>query len=111
MSFRKSSKRRNGSNSEVLPKPKARRKCTPAPSMAGFALIMRLIGRKDILFFLDQSLNFSPVEHAVNLEILSTCHVSFPGCLDSGDLVIWVCSSVLCLAACVRSWLGLKRLA
>src|SRR5437016_1006709 len=49
MSLRKSSRRRNGSKSEVLSKPKARRRCTPAPSRVGLALISRLIGRIDIL--------------------------------------------------------------
>ena len=34
----------------VLPKPKARRRCTPAPSMVGFDVITRLTGRIDILF-------------------------------------------------------------
>ena len=37
------------SNSEVLPKPNARRKCTPAPSRVGLASIIRLIGRIDII--------------------------------------------------------------
>src|SRR5205814_800153 len=49
MSLRKSSSSRNGSNSEVLPKPNARRKCTPAPSRVGLASIIRLIGRIDII--------------------------------------------------------------
>src|SRR5487761_177553 len=49
MSLRKSSRRRNGSKSEVLPKPNARRRCTPAPSSAGLALTSRLTGRRDIL--------------------------------------------------------------
>ena len=31
--------------SEVAPKPKARRRCTPAPSMVGFDLISRFTGR------------------------------------------------------------------
>src|SRR5216117_3327698 len=51
MSLRKSSSNRNGSKSEVLPKPNARRKCTPAPSVVGFDLINRLIGRMDISIF------------------------------------------------------------
>src|SRR6266403_3241540 len=49
ISLRKSSRRRNGSKSDVLPKPKARRKCTPAPSRVGLDLINRLMGRSDIL--------------------------------------------------------------
>src|SRR5436305_13328538 len=49
MSLRKSSRRRNGSKSEVLPKPKARRRCTPAPSRVGLAWISRLTGRRDML--------------------------------------------------------------
>src|SRR6266853_3888367 len=48
MSLRKSSRSRNGSKSDVLPKPKARRKCTPAPSRVGLDLINRLMGRSDI---------------------------------------------------------------
>src|SRR5262249_25514298 len=52
MSLRKSSKRRKGSNSEVLPKPNARRRRTPAPSMVGLAWLSRLIGRSDILILL-----------------------------------------------------------
>src|SRR5215467_8197065 len=48
MSFRKSSSNRNGSKSDVLPNPKARRKCTPAPSIVGLDLLSRLIGRIDI---------------------------------------------------------------
>ena len=34
---------------EVLPKPKARRKCTPAPSNVGLDFTSRLTGRIDIL--------------------------------------------------------------
>src|SRR6266571_6385376 len=49
MSLRKSSSRRNGSKSDVLPKPNARRRCTPAPSRVGLALISRLMGRIDML--------------------------------------------------------------
>src|SRR5437588_8959884 len=52
MSLRKSSKRRNGSKSVVLPKPNARRRCTPAPSSVGFALTSRLTGRMDMLVVL-----------------------------------------------------------
>src|SRR5438128_1769236 len=52
MSLRKSSNSKNGSKSEVLPKPKARRRCTPAPSMVGLALISFRIGRMDTLPFL-----------------------------------------------------------
>jgi len=33
---------------DVLPKPKARRRCTPAPSRVGLDLLSRLIGRMDI---------------------------------------------------------------
>src|SRR5712692_4856308 len=49
MSLRKSSRRRKGSKSEVLPKPNARRRCTPAPSRVGLALMSRLTGRMDML--------------------------------------------------------------
>src|ERR1039458_10059352 len=49
MSLRKSSSRRNGSKSDVLPNPKARRKWTPAPSKVGLDEAIRLMGRKDIL--------------------------------------------------------------
>src|SRR5580700_6564930 len=48
MSLRKSSSKRNGSKSEVLPNPNARRKCTPAPSRVGLDLISFLTGRIDI---------------------------------------------------------------
>src|ERR1700721_182101 len=48
MSLRKSSSSKNGSNSDVVPKPNARRKCTPAPSTVGLDLISRLIGRRDM---------------------------------------------------------------
>src|ERR1700691_1200724 len=48
MSLRKSSRSRNGSKSEVLPKPKARRRCTPAPSRVGLDLMSRLTGRMDM---------------------------------------------------------------
>src|SRR5262249_17103042 len=48
MSFRKSSRSRNGSNSDVLPNPNARRKCTPAPSSVGLDLLSRLIGLMDM---------------------------------------------------------------
>src|SRR5262249_19425491 len=48
MSLRKSSRRRNGSKSDVLPKPNARRNRTPAPSSAGLDLLSRLTGRIDI---------------------------------------------------------------
>src|SRR4051812_21204103 len=37
-----------GSKSEVFPKPKARRKCTPAPSSVGFDLLSFLTGLRDI---------------------------------------------------------------
>src|ERR1700688_2156559 len=50
MSLRKSSKSRNGSKSDVFPKPNARRKCTPAPSMVGLALMSRFTGRIDMSF-------------------------------------------------------------
>src|SRR5439155_27055380 len=36
------------SKSDVLPKPNARRRCTPAPSSAGLALTSRLMGRMDM---------------------------------------------------------------
>src|SRR5262245_6781258 len=49
MSLRKSSRSRNGSKSDVAPKPNARRRCTPAPSSVGLALISRLIGRMDMV--------------------------------------------------------------
>src|SRR5208283_130348 len=39
---------RNGSNSDVLPKPNALRRCTPAPSRVGFALTSRFTGRMDM---------------------------------------------------------------
>src|SRR4249920_3005469 len=48
LSLRKSSSSRKGSNSEVLPNPKARRRCTPAPSMVGFDFASRLIVRTAI---------------------------------------------------------------
>src|SRR5215472_12437496 len=48
MSLRKSSSSRKGSKSDVLPKPNARRKCTPAPSRVGLDLTSRLTGRRDI---------------------------------------------------------------
>src|SRR4051812_8149765 len=47
LSLRKSSRRRNGSKSEVLPKPKARLKWTPAPSRVGLDFIKRVTGRMD----------------------------------------------------------------
>src|SRR5574337_790598 len=70
MSFRKSSRRRNGSKSEVLPKPNARRRCTPAPSRVGLALTRRLMGRMDISFSYVQ-VNYDcvgkvPVGHALS---------------------------------------------
>src|SRR5438876_10654933 len=49
MSLRKSSSSRNWSKSDVLPKPNARRRWTPAPSRVGLALISRLMGRSDML--------------------------------------------------------------
>src|SRR5215472_8068124 len=49
MSLRKSSRRRNGSKSDVLPNPNARRNRTPAPSSAGLDLLSRLTGRIDIV--------------------------------------------------------------
>src|SRR5262249_20977572 len=48
-SLRKSSSSRNGSNSVVSPKPKARRRCTPAPSRVGLDDAMRLTGRIDMV--------------------------------------------------------------
>src|SRR5579862_61776 len=48
MSLRKSSSSRNGSYSDVLPKPKARRRWTPAPSRVGLDLTIFLTGRSDI---------------------------------------------------------------
>src|SRR5882762_8733265 len=48
MSLRKSSRSRNGSKSDVLPKPNARRRWTPAPSRVGLDLMSRLTGRIDI---------------------------------------------------------------
>src|SRR5947199_1484147 len=48
MSLRKSSSSRKGSNSDGSPKPKARRRCTPAPSSVGLERTSRLTGRMDI---------------------------------------------------------------
>src|SRR5579862_1279859 len=48
-SLRKSSSRRKGSKSAVLPKPKARRRCIPAPSIAGLALTRHFTARIDML--------------------------------------------------------------
>src|ERR1700693_5687523 len=50
MSLRKSSSRRKGSKSDVLPKPNARRRCTPAPSSVGLDLIIRFTGPMEILY-------------------------------------------------------------
>src|SRR6202050_5488827 len=47
-SLRKSSSSRKGSKSDVLPKPNARRRCTPAPSRVGLAFTRRFTGRMDI---------------------------------------------------------------
>src|SRR5215472_14124716 len=47
-SLRKSSSSRNGSNSRVSPKPKARRNLTPAPSIVGLDWTIALTGRIDI---------------------------------------------------------------
>src|SRR5258708_34804852 len=49
MSLRKSSRRRKGSKSVVLPKPNARRRWTPAPSVVGFDLMTLWTGRMDML--------------------------------------------------------------
>src|ERR1039457_6867357 len=49
MSLRKSSNKRKGSKSVVLPKPNARRRWTPAPSRVGLDLITLWTGRMDIL--------------------------------------------------------------
>src|SRR5580698_10462093 len=56
MSLRKSSRRRKGSKSVVLPKPKARRRWTPAPSMVGLDLMTLWTGRMDMVcsFRLDE---------------------------------------------------------
>src|SRR5215831_4024685 len=62
MSLRKSSRSRKGSKSEVLPKPKARRRWTPAPSRVGLDLIKRLIGRNDICRPFNELWNPKPVE-------------------------------------------------
>src|SRR6266849_176953 len=62
MSLRKSSRRRNGSKSEVLPKPKARRKCTPAPSSVGLDLMRRLTGRRDMDASQEESSRSKPAE-------------------------------------------------
>src|SRR5262245_53900916 len=48
MSLRKSSSSRNGSKSDVLPNPNARRRCTPAPSSVGLERMRRLMGRMDM---------------------------------------------------------------
>src|SRR5205823_849020 len=48
MSLRKSSSNKNGSKSDVLPNPNARRRCTPAPSMVGLDVMSRLTGRMDM---------------------------------------------------------------
>src|SRR5580704_16252153 len=51
-SLRKSSSSRNGSNSLVPPKPKARRRCTPAPSIVGFDETILFTGRMDMTLIL-----------------------------------------------------------
>src|ERR1017187_3283294 len=48
MSLRKSSNKRKGSKSVVLPKPNARRRWTPAPSRVGLDLITLWTGRMDM---------------------------------------------------------------
>src|SRR6266849_9287228 len=48
MSLRKSSRRRNGSKSDVAPKPNARRRRTPAPSTVGLAFTRRFTRLVDI---------------------------------------------------------------
>src|SRR4051812_5313958 len=48
LSLRKSSNSRNGSNSLVSPKPKARRRCTPAPSRVGLDSMIFFTGRMDM---------------------------------------------------------------
>src|ERR1700722_8614880 len=59
-SLRKSSNNKNGSNSVVSPKPKARRRCTPAPSSVGLDGTMRLTGRIDMMLSLP---NFGAVRN------------------------------------------------
>src|SRR6185312_3199834 len=49
LSLRKSSSNRNGSNSCVSPKPKARRRCTPAPSIVGCDSMIFFTGRIDMI--------------------------------------------------------------
>src|SRR5215467_8608120 len=65
MSLRKSSSSRNGSKSLVFPKPKARRRCTPAPSRVGLDLMTRFMGRIDMFHSIVESVlsnefTFSP---------------------------------------------------
>src|SRR5262245_48106451 len=50
MSLRKSSRRRNGSKSAVVPKPNARRRCTPAPSRAEHLLDLAMGALKEVPF-------------------------------------------------------------
>lgn len=47
LSLRKSSSSKNGSKYDVFPKPKARRKWTPAPLSVGLDLASRFTGRMD----------------------------------------------------------------
>src|SRR6185369_13120426 len=55
LSLRKSSNSRKGSNSLVSTKPKARRRCTPAPSMVGFDWMIFFTGRMDMMHLVDAS--------------------------------------------------------
>src|SRR5579871_3257256 len=71
MSLRKSSSRRNGSKSEVLPKPNARRKCTPAPSRVGLASLSRRMGRIDIFAFQLESTVSLFIESSNRTELVS----------------------------------------
>src|ERR1700722_7432404 len=70
-SLRKSSRRRKGSNSDVLPKPNARRRCTPAPSRVGLDLMSRLTGRMDNLASYAEGSVFHCTAHASPCEKLN----------------------------------------
>src|SRR6185295_873951 len=83
LSLRKSSNSRNGSNSLVSPKPKARRRCTPAPSMVGFDWMIYFTGRMGIMHLVDalQVLAVLPYRHEVGALDIDTaadgCHLQF----------------------------------
>src|ERR1700746_2893293 len=79
LSLRKSSSKRNGSNSFVLPKPKARCNLTPAPSMVGLGSIIWFPAISDIELLRAWYDSLCPIRRSSDTSSLHKLHLECDG--------------------------------